>query len=53
MPKQKEIFSTHHLNIRNDQLALEDTLLYPRFKEGDRLKKFDVVIAKYVSFSKR
>ena len=32
-------------DIRNGQLALGDTLLYPKFKEGDRLKKFDVVIA--------
>ena len=32
-------------DIRNAQLALGDTLLYPKFKEGDKLKKFDVVIA--------
>lgn len=32
-------------DIRNGQLALGDTLLYPKFKEGDRLKKFNVVIA--------
>jgi len=32
-------------DIRNGQLALGDTLLYPKFKEGDKLKKFDVVIA--------
>ncbi len=32
-------------DIRNGQLALGDTLLHPKFKEGDRLKKFDVVIA--------
>jgi len=32
-------------DIRNGQLALGDTLLYPKFKEGDGLKKFDIVIA--------
>lgn len=32
-------------DIRNGQLALGDTLLYPKFKEGEKLKKFDVVIA--------
>lgn len=32
-------------DIKNGQLALGDTLLYPKFKEGDKLKKFDVVIA--------
>ncbi len=32
-------------DIRNGQLALGDTLLYPKFKEGDKLKKFDLVIA--------
>ncbi len=41
-------------DIRNGQLALGDTLLYPKFKEGNlpasagqsgKLKKFDVVIA--------
>ena len=32
-------------DIRNGQLALGDTLLYPKFKESDKLKKFDVVIA--------
>jgi len=32
-------------DIRNGELLLGDTLLYPKFKEGDRLKKFDVVIA--------
>jgi len=32
-------------DIRNGELLLGDTLLYPKFKEGDRLKKFNVVIA--------
>jgi type I restriction enzyme M protein len=32
-------------NIRNAQLALGDTLLYPKFKEKDRNKKFNAVIA--------
>ena len=32
-------------DIKNGQLALGDTLLYPKFKEGEKLKKFDVVIA--------
>ena len=32
-------------DIRNAQVALGDTLLYPKFKEIDRNKKFDVVIA--------
>ena len=32
-------------DIKNGQLALGDTLLYPKFKEGDSLKKFDIVIA--------
>jgi type I restriction enzyme M protein len=32
-------------DIRNAQLFLGDTLLYPKFKEGERLKKFDIVIA--------
>ncbi|HPD61393.1 MAG TPA: class I SAM-dependent DNA methyltransferase, partial [Thermodesulfobacteriota bacterium] len=32
-------------DIRNPQLALGDTLLYPKFKQGDGLKAFDVVIA--------
>ncbi len=32
-------------DIRNGNLALGDTLLYPKFKEGDKLKKFNVVIA--------
>ena len=32
-------------DIRNGQLALGDTLLYPKFKEGEGLRKFDVVIA--------
>jgi len=32
-------------DIRNGQLILGDTLLYPKFKEGDGVKKFDVVIA--------
>lgn len=32
-------------DIRNGQLALGDTLLYPKFKEGERVKTFDVVIA--------
>lgn len=32
-------------DIRNGQIAMGDTLLYPKYKEGDRLKQFDVVIA--------
>jgi len=31
--------------IKNAHLAYGDTLLYPKFKEGDGLKQFDVVIA--------
>jgi type I restriction enzyme M protein len=32
-------------DIRNAQLTLGDTLLYPKFKEKERIKKFNVVIA--------
>ncbi len=32
-------------DIRNAQITLGDTLLYPKFKEGEGIKKFDVVIA--------
>ncbi len=32
-------------DIRNGRLFLGDTLLYPKFKEGDKLMKFSVVIA--------
>lgn len=32
-------------DIRNAQLTLGDTLLYPKFKEGEGIKTFDVVIA--------
>jgi len=32
-------------DIRNAQLAHGDTLLYPKFKEGDGQKRFDIVIA--------
>ena len=32
-------------DIRNAQLALGDTLLYPKFKDAEKLKRFDVVIA--------
>lgn len=32
-------------DIRNAQLALGDTLLYPKFKAAEKLKKFNVVIA--------
>jgi len=32
-------------DIRNAQLILGDTLLYPKFKEAEGIKKFDVVIA--------
>jgi type I restriction enzyme M protein len=32
-------------DIRNAQLTLGDTLLYPKFKEGEKIKKFEVVIA--------
>jgi len=32
-------------DIRNAQLSLGDTLLYPKFKEGERIKRFDIVIA--------
>lgn len=32
-------------NIRNFNLALGDTLIYPKFKEDDKIQKFDYVIA--------
>jgi len=32
-------------DIRNGQMAMGDTLLYPKFKDGNSLRKFDVVIA--------
>ena len=32
-------------DIRNAQLLLGDTLLYPKFKEGEKLREFDIVIA--------
>ncbi|MGB9936316.1 MAG: SAM-dependent methyltransferase [Methanobacterium sp.] len=32
-------------DIKNAQISSGDTLLYPKFKEGDGFKKFDVVIA--------
>ncbi|MDO8885971.1 type I restriction-modification system subunit M [Candidatus Oleimmundimicrobium sp.] len=32
-------------DIRNAQVTLGDTLLYPKFKEGEDFKKFNVVIA--------
>jgi len=32
-------------DIRNAQLAPGDTLLYPKFKEGESIRKFDFVIA--------
>ncbi len=32
-------------DIRNGTLMLGDTLLYPKFKEGESLNRFDVVIA--------
>lgn len=32
-------------DIRNPQLALGDTLLYPKFKEAEKIKQFNVVIA--------
>lgn len=32
-------------DIRNGQIFLGDTLLYPKFKEGEKIKKFDIVIA--------
>ena len=32
-------------DIRNVHLMLGDTLLYPKFKEADKLQKFEVVIA--------
>lgn len=32
-------------DIRNAQLALGDTLLYPKFKNKEKLKKFNIVIA--------
>lgn len=32
-------------DIRNGQLVMGDTLLYPKFKEGEKVKKFDMVIA--------
>jgi len=32
-------------DIKNAHVAYGDTLLYPKFKDGERLKQFDVVIA--------
>ncbi len=32
-------------DIRNAQVVLGDTLLYPKFKQGDKFQKFDVCIA--------
>jgi type I restriction enzyme M protein len=32
-------------DIRNAQLILGDTLLYPKFKEAEGIKRFDIVIA--------
>lgn len=32
-------------DIRNAHLMFGDTLLYPKFKKGERLEKFDIVIA--------
>lgn len=32
-------------DIRNAQLALGDTLLYPKFKEAEKIRKFHIVIA--------
>ncbi len=32
-------------DLRNARLTLGDTLLYPKYKESDRIKKFDIVIA--------
>jgi len=32
-------------DIRNVQLAYGDTLLYPKFKEGDDLKQFDYIVS--------
>jgi type I restriction enzyme M protein len=32
-------------DIKNAQTAMGDTLLYPKFKDGDGIKDFDVVIA--------
>jgi type I restriction enzyme M protein len=32
-------------DIRNVQLAYGDTLLYPKFKEGEGIKQFDIVVA--------
>ncbi len=32
-------------DIRNAQLVLGDTLLYPKFKERERIRQFDMVIA--------
>ena len=32
-------------DIQNAHLVLGDTLLYPKFKEGERLRQFDIVIA--------
>lgn len=32
-------------DIRNVQLAYGDTLLYPKFKEGEAIQRFDVVVA--------
>lgn len=32
-------------DIRNVQLAYGDTLLYPKFKDGESVKQFDIVVA--------
>jgi type I restriction enzyme M protein len=32
-------------DIRNAQLVLGDTMLYPKFKEGEHIRQFDIVIA--------
>lgn len=32
-------------DIRNAKLVLGDTLLYPKFKDGEKLQQFDIVIA--------
>jgi len=40
-----KIMNLYIHDLRNDRLTLGDTLLYPKYKEGDRIKKLDIVIA--------
>ncbi|MBA7636087.1 hypothetical protein ES703_43701 [subsurface metagenome] len=40
-----KIMNLYIHDLRNDRLSLGDTLLYPKYKESDIIKKFDIVIA--------